>query len=209
MESDLNTIQQLTGTATPGTGSTTTTTTAPNHPAARQGHDIDHRRQGLHVDHHRQGLDVDYRPRSRRPRRHRRHRPPRRRHRLLHPSGCPAQNDGGEPVLSLLAHGAGWSSLVARRAHNPKVGGSNPPPATIETLVGAVSCIGHRRLTSGFAFGPRSKIGVYRGFFSGPTISPTAKSRQGRSEPTSAVFSPPRHDEPGLVGGDHCLGAVT
>ncbi len=25
---------------------------------------------------------------------------------------------------------AGWSSLVARRAHNPKVGGSNPPSAT-------------------------------------------------------------------------------
>ena len=25
---------------------------------------------------------------------------------------------------------AGWSSLVARRAHNPKVGGSNPSPAT-------------------------------------------------------------------------------
>jgi beta-glucanase (GH16 family) len=25
---------------------------------------------------------------------------------------------------------AGWSSPVARRAHNPKVGGSNPPPAT-------------------------------------------------------------------------------
>src|SRR5690348_10433882 len=24
---------------------------------------------------------------------------------------------------------AGWSSLVARWAHNPKVGGSNPPPA--------------------------------------------------------------------------------
>ena len=31
------------------------------------------------------------------------------------------------------AAGAGWSSLVARRAHNPKVGGSNPPPATIES----------------------------------------------------------------------------
>src|SRR3546814_8720854 len=27
---------------------------------------------------------------------------------------------------------AGWSSLVARRAHNPKVAGSNPAPATIE-----------------------------------------------------------------------------
>ena len=26
---------------------------------------------------------------------------------------------------------AGWSSLEARWAHNPKVGGSNPPPATI------------------------------------------------------------------------------
>ncbi len=26
---------------------------------------------------------------------------------------------------------AGWSSLVARRAHNPKVRGSNPLPATI------------------------------------------------------------------------------
>ena len=28
-------------------------------------------------------------------------------------------------------HDAGWSSLVARRAHNPKVIGSNPIPATI------------------------------------------------------------------------------
>ena len=27
---------------------------------------------------------------------------------------------------------AGWSSLVARRAHNPKVVGSNPAPATLE-----------------------------------------------------------------------------
>ena len=27
---------------------------------------------------------------------------------------------------------AGWSSLVARRAHNPEVGGSNPSPATIK-----------------------------------------------------------------------------
>src|SRR5690606_32124260 len=27
---------------------------------------------------------------------------------------------------------AGWSSLVARRAHNPKVAGSNPAPATNE-----------------------------------------------------------------------------
>src|SRR5215467_13490670 len=30
----------------------------------------------------------------------------------------------------LYYRSAGWSSLVARWAHNPKVGGSNPPPAT-------------------------------------------------------------------------------
>jgi hypothetical protein len=32
--------------------------------------------------------------------------------------------------VSNLRRGAGWSSLVARRAHNPKVAGSNPAPAT-------------------------------------------------------------------------------
>ena len=31
----------------------------------------------------------------------------------------------------LQVNNAGWSSLVARRAHNPKVVGSNPAPATI------------------------------------------------------------------------------
>ena len=33
-------------------------------------------------------------------------------------------------ACTLPSFAAGWSSLVARRAHNPKVGGSNPPPAT-------------------------------------------------------------------------------
>ena len=37
-------------------------------------------------------------------------------------------------VYSPFHHDAGWSSLVARRAHNPKVAGSNPAPATNETL---------------------------------------------------------------------------
>ena len=32
--------------------------------------------------------------------------------------------------LECLPSDAGWSSLVARRAHNPKVVGSNPAPAT-------------------------------------------------------------------------------
>ena len=34
-----------------------------------------------------------------------------------------------------LNNNAGWSSLVARRAHNPKVVGSNPAPATISPEV--------------------------------------------------------------------------
>src|SRR5437868_8399611 len=34
---------------------------------------------------------------------------------------------------------AGWSSLVARRAHNPEVAGSNPAPATKSCSGGTVS----------------------------------------------------------------------
>ena len=37
---------------------------------------------------------------------------------------------------------AGWSSLVARRAHNPKVVGSNPTPATNESRSEALSAHG-------------------------------------------------------------------
>jgi hypothetical protein len=33
---------------------------------------------------------------------------------------------------------AGWSSLVARRAHNPKVKGSNPFPATKKNIASLV-----------------------------------------------------------------------
>ena len=47
---------------------------------------------------------------------------------------------------------AGWSSLVARRAHNPKVVGSNPAPATI---------LG-KPLTRGFLL-PRLATSVGRG----------------------------------------------
>ena len=45
--------------------------------------------------------------------------------------------EGSNPSPSTLLsiqfikfHIAGWSSLEARRAHNPKVAGSNPAPAT-------------------------------------------------------------------------------
>ncbi len=39
------------------------------------------------------------------------------------------QQHNAFPLVSASV-AAGWSSLVARRAHNPKVGGSNPSPAT-------------------------------------------------------------------------------
>ena len=39
------------------------------------------------------------------------------------------------PIKKPGENDAGWSSLVARRAHNPKVGGSNPSPATIKNYI--------------------------------------------------------------------------
>ena len=39
--------------------------------------------------------------------------------------------------------GAGWSSLAARRAHNPKVVGSNPTPATNLEVIDFVRISGH------------------------------------------------------------------
>jgi hypothetical protein len=38
--------------------------------------------------------------------------------------------DMGSCTVQSASSDAGWSSLAARRAHNPKVVGSNPAPAT-------------------------------------------------------------------------------
>ncbi len=46
--------------------------------------------------------------------------------------GCPVPTDHSARWYN-HRHTAGWSSLVARRAHNPKVAGSNPAPATNES----------------------------------------------------------------------------
>jgi hypothetical protein len=40
---------------------------------------------------------------------------------------------------------AGWSSPVARWAHNPKVAGSNPAPAT-KLLIGGVAQLAEHRV---------------------------------------------------------------
>src|SRR5579862_2065195 len=49
---------------------------------------------------------------------------------------------------------AGWSSLVARWAHNPKVGGSNPPPATNAIIGLPVKSTSSRRGRKGRFGGP-------------------------------------------------------
>jgi serine/threonine protein kinase len=49
---------------------------------------------------------------------------------------------------------AGWSSPVARRAHNPKVAGSNPAPATTKALV-------DRKIRQGFLASPPVYLTVY------------------------------------------------
>jgi hypothetical protein len=48
------------------------------------------------------------------------------------------------PVARFVGRDAGWSSQVARRAHNPKVAGSNPAPAMQEAPadVGVFSFLG-------------------------------------------------------------------
>ncbi len=48
----------------------------------------------------------------------------------------------GSGLKLKLTQGAGWSSQVARRAHNPKAGGSNPPPATISFLEQSIKTLG-------------------------------------------------------------------
>ena len=48
--------------------------------------------------------------------------------------GAPLASRGGGWYHRVSA--AGWSSLVARRAHNPKVVGSNPTPATFQPRFG-------------------------------------------------------------------------
>ena len=52
---------------------------------------------------------------------------------------------GFESLILLFHIIAGWSSLVARRAHNPKVVGSNPAPATLRQS-------GYRKVSGFFIF---------------------------------------------------------
>ena len=51
---------------------------------------------------------------------------------------CNQQVIGSSPIIGFQFNNtAGWSSLEARRAHNPKVTGSNPVPATLDESLNA------------------------------------------------------------------------
>ena len=45
----------------------------------------------------------------------------------------------GVPAQTVVFGDAGWSSPVARQAHNLKVAGSNPAPATIKKALNSMS----------------------------------------------------------------------
>ena len=63
---------------------------------------------------------------------------------------------GSNPSFSAI-HIAGWSSLVARRAHNPEVVGSNPSPATKQwfgSSAGQNACLSRRRSRVRVSSGP-------------------------------------------------------
>jgi hypothetical protein len=64
---------------------------------------------------------------------------------VMKKSGPPRLTNREGRAIRVAQRDAGWSSLVARRAHNPKVVGSNPAPATKSIRrprqVGRRSCI--------------------------------------------------------------------
>src|SRR5680860_155189 len=93
-----------------------------------------------------------------------------------------------------LSHGAGWSSSVARRAHNPKVTGSNPVPATIESPayrgVFSLVCMGPDQ-------GNRYLTQILTQTQSSCSVSPTSSPATSSRFATVGLWStaePPPHD---------------
>src|SRR5207237_96291 len=86
----------------------------------------------------------------------------------------------------LVGAGAGWSSPVARRAHNPKVAGSSPAPAPI--LRPPVITTGGLLIPGGRRWIARNKRGSYAN--SGPASSSCVASRsKKRGAPRSRIVS--------------------
>ena len=75
---------------------------------------------------------------------------------------CNQQVIGSSPIIGLEFYiAAGWSSLEARRAHNPKVIGSNPIPATYAQIAQLVE----QRTENPRVAGSIPALGIKLGFF--------------------------------------------
>ena len=73
---------------------------------------------------------------------------------------CNQQVIGSSPIIGFEFHiAAGWSSLEARRAHNPKVTGSNPVPATHAQIAQLVE----QRTENPRVAGSIPALGIYHG----------------------------------------------
>ena len=106
------------------------------------------------------------------------------------PSGVGVQVPPSAPTLNQKVEckqfiDAGWSSLVARRAHNPKVVGSNPAPAT--TFLAEPSALfdglGSKKadhLIGLFAFGAVFSFQQFEDERSPPRLFPAVRSGAGR-----------------------------
>ena len=71
---------------------------------------------------------------------------------------CGVRAPGG----ALKINSAGWSSLEARRAHNPEVIGSNPIPATkCESIFAQLAQLVEQRTENPCVFGSIPKLGIY------------------------------------------------
>src|SRR4051812_19968803 len=82
---------------------------------------------------------------------------------------------------------AGWSSQVARRAHNPEVAGSNPAPATTKGP-------GRRGLLS------LSSVGAGSNF--GPFLGPGSPATPPNNPAARATRRRDRHSEERLAAGE-------
>jgi hypothetical protein len=110
-----------------------------------------------------------------------------------HPSDGPAGCT--RPPVTQRKLVAGWSSLVARWAHNPKVAGSNPAPATKEIQPNPLE-------TEGFVFLEQNQSNRIQPQITGQMVSPrrisqdfSARSNERNPRPSAAMTgtrSPPR-----------------
>ena len=63
----------------------------------------------------------------------------------------------------VVAYSAGWSSLEARRAHNPKVIGSNPIPATqCESICAQLAQLVEQRTENPRVSGSIPELGIQK-----------------------------------------------